>query len=128
MSKKSMAYDAAQYQISQGAVVGLPGVAAAVVAGKFIAFAATRVKSINCNVNIAGTHAAAGYDVYNGTSSIGEFVCGTTAAGSAPTALNPGATLAEGGYLKFVTKADSATLAASLMVEYELTPGAQVTA
>ena len=127
MATKTLAYDHPAYLARYSAPVNCQAVAASTSAGKFVAFAAMKAKSIKGIVDIAGTNTAAGYDVYNGTTSIGEFVCSTNAAGSTLTALTPDATLAAGGYLDFKTKANSATLAASFVVEYELTPGAAIT-
>lgn len=130
MATKELSYDHPTYTVRQGAPVSLPATAASTPAGKFIAFAATRVKSISLNINIAGTNDAAGYDILNGTTSIGEFVTGTATAGSTITKVTPSAAngaLAAAGVLTLKTKANSATLAASAMVEYEITPGAAIT-
>lgn len=131
MSKKSKAYDNAVYQSRYSNAINLPAVAASTTVAKFIAFAAMKIKSIRANINVAGTATAAGYDIFNGTSSIGELLCGTSAAAAAPTTITPTAangTLAEDGYIEIKTKAASATLAASAMIEYEITPGADITA
>jgi hypothetical protein len=128
MAKKSRSYDDPAYRARYSSALNLPAVAASVSAGKFLAFAAMKIKSITGIVNIAGTATAAAYNIYNGTSSIGAFAVGTNAAGSALTDILPDATLAEGGYLDFKTAADSATVAISVAVEYELTPGADLTA
>lgn len=128
MATKSMAYDHPTYTARKCAPLAVPAVAASVSAGKFIAFTDMKIKSIQAAVNIAGTATAAGYDIYNGTSSIGAFTAGTNAAGSILTAITTDITLTSAGFVDVKTKADSATLAASLMFEYEITPGASVTA
>lgn len=128
MATKSMAYDQPTYTTRQSAPINLNAVAASVSAGKFVAFTAMKIKSVNAMVNIAGTATAAGYDLLNGTTSVAEFLAGTGAAGTLLTAVASDITLTSGGYLDIKTKAVSATLAASVMIEYEITPGANVTA
>ena len=128
MATKSMAYDHPQYTVHGAAPLNLPAAAASVSISKFAAFTSTKIKSIQGIVNIAGTATGAGYDILNGTSSVGEFLAGTGAAGSVLTAISSDISLSSGGYLDVKTKADSATLAASLMLEYEVVPGASVTA
>jgi hypothetical protein len=127
MATKSMAYDHPTYIVRNTAPLAVPAVAASVSAGKFIAFTGMKIKSIQAAVNIAGTAAGAGYDIYNGTTSIGAFAAGTSAAGSVLTAITTDIALTSGGFVDVKTKADSATLAASLAFEYEITPGATVT-
>jgi hypothetical protein len=109
------------------AIVNLPAVAASKMAGKFIAFTAMKVKSIRGAVNIAGTADAAAYDVYNGTTSVGTIVMGTSTAGAAKAYSTSDITLAAGGFIDFRTIAASATMAASMILEYELVPGADLT-
>lgn len=128
MATKSMAYDHPTYTVRHVAPLALPATAASTSAGKFVALVAMKVKSVNVGVNIAGTNAAAGYDILNGTTSVGAITCGTDAAGTIETAVTTDITLAAGGYLDIKTKANSATLACSAAIEYEITPGATVTA
>jgi len=128
MAKKTKAYDNPAYQARYSAPFRCPAIAASTTVGKFVAFAAMKIKSVRGNVDVAGTNAAAGYDIYNGTTSIGELVAGTNTAGSTLAAILPDATLAENGFIEIKTKANSATLAASLAFEYEITPGAEITA
>ena len=128
MATKSFAYDHPTYVARHAAVVNLPAIAASTPAGKFMAFTNLKVKSISAGVNIAGTNGAAGYDIYNGTTSVGAIIAGTSTAGSVLTGLTQDITLSSGSFLDIRTKANSATLAASLTVEYEVVPGATVTA
>jgi len=128
MATKTMSYDHPTYITRQSAPLGLPATAASTAVQKFVAFTDMKIKSIQAAVNIAGTATAAGYDIYNGTSSVGEFLAGTSAAGSVLTAIASDITLASGGFLDVKTKAASATLAASALIEYEIIPGASVTA
>jgi len=128
MATKSMAYDHPTYTCRQAAPLNLPATAASISAGKFIAFTAMKVKGISTMVVIAGTATAAGYDFLNGTSSVGGVTLGTSAAGTEGTRYETDITLASGGHLDIKTKAASATLAASAMIEFEIIPGANVTA
>ena len=127
MATKTLAYDHPTYVARQVKPLTLHAAAASVAVGKFIAFTSMKIKRIDAIVNIAGTSDAAGYDVYNGTSSIGAFATGTAAVGSVQTALEPGITLTSGGYLDFKTKAESATLSGAVAIEFEIVPGANVT-
>jgi len=126
MAKKSMSYDHPTYITRQSAQVFCPAVAASTSANKFLAFTAMKIKSINMAVQIAGTSTAAGYDIRNGTTSVGAFTLGTAAVATFGTEFNTDITLASGGYVNFVTKAESATLAAQAVVEFEIIPGADV--
>lgn len=128
MATKTMAYDHPAYVTRGAAVLNCPAIAASTAAAKFVAFTSMKIKSIQGAVNIAGTATAAGYDILNGTSSVGEFVTGTSAAGSVLTAISSDISLTSGGFLDVKTKAASATVAASFLVEYEIVPGASVTA
>lgn len=128
MATKSMAYDHPAYTVRGAVPIQSPAIAASTSSAKFVAFTSMKIKSIQGIVNIAGTATAAGYDILNGTSSVGEFLAGTSAALSAMTAIASDISLTSGGYLDIKTKAASATLAASFTVEYEIVPGAAVTA
>lgn len=127
MATKSMAYDHPTYIVRQATALSLPAVAASISAGKFVAFTAMKVKGISTMVNIAGTATGAGYNFYNGTTSVGAVTLGTSAAGTEGTRFETSVTLASGGYLDIKTKADSATMAASALIEFEIIPGADVT-
>lgn len=127
MANKSMSYDHPAYTVRQAAPVNLHAAAASVSIAKFVAFTAMKIKGISTMVNIAGTATGAGYDFNNGTSSVGGVTLGTAAAGTEGTRYETDITLASGGYLDIKTKAASATLSASAMIEFELIPGANVT-
>lgn len=127
MATKSMAYDHPTYVARRMAAIKLPAGSASASISKFVAFTDIKVKSINLVVQVAGTAAAAGYDVLNGTTSFGAITAGTSAAASVLTAVVSDQTLSSGSYIDFKTKADSATLAAEGYVEYEIIPGASVT-
>lgn len=127
MATKSMAYDHPTYVTRQVAHVKLPAAAASTTTAKFVAFTDIKVKSVGIMTQIAGTADAAGYDILNGTSSVGAGVMGTVASGNMGTMSFTECTLASGGYLDFKTKAASATLAGEAYVEFEIVPGASVT-
>jgi hypothetical protein len=124
---KSMAYDHPTYTVRHVAPIKLPATAASTTVSKFVAFTAIKVKSIGIMTQIAGTADAAGYDLLNGTSSIGAAVMGTVAAGAMGTMTFTEQTLASGGYIDFKTKAASATLAGEAYVEFEIIAGSDVT-
>jgi hypothetical protein len=127
MGTKSLRYDHPAILSRDGEQIVCPAVAASTISAKFIAFAKTRIKSIRGITRIAGTDAAAGYDLYNGTSSLGAFTTGTQTAGSAIAALTQNIVLNPGESLDFKTKANSATTANDFVVEFELTADALVT-
>ncbi len=129
MSKKSMSYDHPTYTARQAAQILCPAGTVNTVANKFVAWADMKIKSIQGNVLVAGTHADSAITVYlNGTTSIGAFANGTQAAGSELTAVLPDQALSEGDYIDFKrSDTNGATMASCFAVEYEVTPGADVT-
>jgi hypothetical protein len=130
MATKSMSYDHPAYTARHVTLLALPAVAASTPCGKFVALMNMRIKQIDCGVNIAGTNAASGYDIYNGTTSVGEITNGTVAAAGAVTGLTQDINLDVGaeGFLDVRTKANSATQNCTLSIEWEIDPGATVTA
>lgn len=128
MSVKSMAYDNPTYVTRQVTALKLPAILASAPAGKFVAFTSMKIKSISMGVDVAGTATGAAYDIFNGTSSVGQILAGTNAADTILTALVQDIALSSGGMLNIKTAAASATLAASATIEFEITPGADVTA
>jgi hypothetical protein len=127
MANKSMSYDHPTYVARHVVPIKLPAAAASTTTSKFVAFTDIKVKSIALMTQIAGTADAAGYDILNGTTSVGAGVMGTVAVGGLGTMSFTEQTLASGGYLDFKTKAASATLAAEGYIEFEIIPGAEVT-
>ena len=127
MANKSMSYDHPTYVALYVVRIKLPATAASTTVSKFVAFTAIKVKSIGIMTQIAGSADAAGYDLLNGTTSVGAAVMGTVAAGAMGTVTFTEQTLASGGYIDFKTKAASATLAGEGYVEFEIIPGANVT-
>lgn len=127
MAKKTMSYDHPAYLVRPLAHINLPASSASASVTKFAAFTSMKIKSIGAIVNVAGTDTGAGWDILNGTTSVGQIVASTNAAASILTQFEGDIALSSGGYLDIKTKAASATLAGALTVEYELTPGANVT-
>jgi hypothetical protein len=111
-------YDSPQYTVSQLNFMNLPAIAASTVALKWPAHCALKIKRLTAIVQVAGTATGAGYDVFNGTSSVGGLTLGTSAANSV-VSLTQNIVLASGGFFEVRTKANSATLAAGLNVEFE---------
>ena len=128
MAKKSMSYDHPAYTTRHITTLALPAVAASTPCGKFIAIANMRIKSIECGVNIAGTNAASGYDIYNGTTSVAAITNGTVAAAGSVTGLTQDINLDDGGFLDIKTKANSATQNCTFTIVWEIDPGADITA
>ena len=130
MTTKNMAYDHPAYLARYAASLKCPAVAVATSAGKFVAFAAMKVKAIKGVVDIAGTSASGAlYTVLKNATAIATCTMGTSVAGIAVTVPIAEQTLAAGDFIDFKTvAANSATMAASFVLEYELVPGADVTA
>ena len=128
MATKSMAYDHPAYQARLVAPLYVPATAASTSAFRFTAYTAMKIKKVGGTIKTAGTNDAAGWDMLNGTTSVGGITAGTAAAATALTAFQTDVTLAAGGYLDIKTKAASATLQADMYVEYELIAGADVSA
>lgn len=124
---KSMAYDHPQYITRQFVGVPLPATAASTSVFKFAAFTSIRIKRIEVIVKTVGTADAAGYDILNGTSSVGSVNVGTNAAAVFGTGLTSDISLTSGGYLDIKTKAASATMATDAVIEFEVVAGADVT-
>lgn len=127
MANKSMAYDHPTYITRQATCISLPLQAASTVAGKFVAFTAMKIKSINIGVNIAGT-STAGYDIKTqGTGTLATINVLASAAGFIGTAYVGDITLTSGQFVDIATNASGGTGVATAMIEYEITPGANVT-
>ena len=128
MANKSMAYDHPAYQARTFAGVALPATAASTSVFKFLALTSIKIKNISVIVKTAGTADAGGYDILNGTSSVGSIGVGTNAAAVVGTSSAFDISLSSGGYLDIKTKAASGTMACDAVLEYEIVPGANVTA
>ena len=124
---QSMSDDHPQYVTHQVVAMRLIATAASTAVRKFPAHVAMKVKRISGVVAVAGTNDAAGYDVFNGTTSVGAFTVGTAAAGSFFAGLTQDIIISSGSYLDIKTKANSATMVTDLAVEFVPVAGADVT-
>lgn len=91
---------------------------------KIMFFQTVKVKAIHSLVVTAGTNAAAGVDIYNGTTSVGAITHGTDAANSVNTSGVLDVTVAANSYIDLRGKATSATMVNSYVIEYEVLPEA----
>jgi len=126
MATKNMAYDQPSYTVRHSSSVLLVATAASTSVRKWLAFTALKVKSINMLITIAGTATGAGYDILNGTTSVGNITLGTGTALSAMATLTQDILLTSGSWLDIKTAAASATMAAEAAIEFEIVPGANV--
>lgn len=121
-----MSYDGPNYARKESRANNVAGAASASMT-KFLYFAHTRVKKVHAIVNTAGTNTAAGIDIYNGTTSVGEITVGTGAAGVTASSGLLDATISALGFLEIKGKASSGTLNLSLAIEEEVLPDAVFT-
>lgn len=114
-----MSYDAPGAQVRQE--IFSPNLAGASSASlqKFLMFQATRLKAVHALIVTAGTNAAAGFDVYVGTSSVGAVTCGTNTAGVVVDSGLINAAVPAKGVVEIKGKATSDTLVASLTIEHQ---------
>lgn len=123
----SMEYNHPQYVTRQFQNMYVPAGSASASIRKWPIHCDTKIKRISGIVNVAGTNAAAGYDIYNGTTSIGAITFGTNSAGSFVAGLTQDIALSSGGFLDIRTKANSATLAVDLNIEFHTVFNGSVT-
>ena len=128
MAQKSMVYDHPTYLTRHCTVLKLPATTASTVAGKFIAFTAMTVKTLRLGVDIAGTSTGHYRLTLNGTGSLGVFQTLDSAAGYFPAVISSDIALTSGQFFDFFTGPQSATVAASVAIEYDILIGANVTA
>lgn len=123
-----MAYDAPDYLIRREIhVPNLTGAASASLK-KFHMFQAAKLKAVHGTIITAGTNAAAAFDIYAGTTSVGSLAIGTNTAGSLVTSGAINAAIPQNGFIEIKGAANSATAVASLAIEYEVDPSATETA
>jgi hypothetical protein len=121
-----MSYDQSAYQIRREVATGDITGAASGSLKKFLFFQAAKLKKVHGIVTVAGTHTAAVMDVYVGTSSVGTIAFGTNTAGTVVHSGAIDATIPANGYVDIKGATNSATLAASLAIEFNVTPDAAV--
>ena len=95
---------------------------------KFHCYAARKLKAVHGQVVTAGTHDAAGIDIYVGTTSVGAITVGTNTAGSLLTSGAINIDVPQNGLIELKGKANSATMVVSLVVEHEVATTATETA
>jgi hypothetical protein len=87
-------------------------------------FQKARIKQVRGRVVTAGTNAAAGIDIFNGTTSVGAITFGTNTAGSVGTSGAINSDILADGLLEIKGKANSATLVVTLSIEERVLPEA----
>lgn len=91
---------------------------------KILFFQKAKLKAVHSLVVTAGTNAAAGVDIYVGTTSVGAITHGTDAANSFNTSGELNIEIAAQSYVDLRGKANSATMVNSYVIEYEVLPEA----
>lgn len=119
-----MAYDNQEFQQRREAHLGNVTGAAAASLNKYMFFQAAKLKKVHGMVTTAGTHTAAAFDIYVGTASVGSLAFGTNTAGVVVHSAALNTTIPANGYVELKGPANSATLVASVVLEYEVTPDA----
>ena len=87
---------------------------------KILFFQKTRVKAVHSLVVVAGTNAAAGVTISNGTTSVGAITHGTATALTGQTSGVLDTDIAASGYLDITGLANSATMVNSYAIECEV--------
>lgn len=123
-----MSYDAPNYNVRQEYFAGEAGGGATTEYCKFRRFQKSRLKKVHASVTTAGTATAHGFDVYQGTTSIGTIALSTTAAAGAAGAVSASSglldvTIAAGQQVSVKSLAD-ATGKAHIVYEFETLPDA----
>lgn len=91
---------------------------------KVLFFQAAKLKQVHSLVVTAGTDAAAGVDIYVGTTSVGAITHGTAAASTFQQSAILNSTIPAQGHVDIRGKAGSATMVNSYTLEFEVTPDA----
>lgn len=120
MATKSQRYDhpncLVRRELHENNVTGVASTAMR----RILFYQKTRIKAVHSLVITAGTNAAAGVDLLNGTTSVGAITHGTDAAGSINTSGALNSDIAANGYLEIKGKANSATMVNSYSIECEV--------
>lgn len=111
-------YDSPQYNVRQFTAFRLPATTASNPVLKYVTHCDMKIKRITGIVFTAGTNAAAGYGIYNGTTSVGSITFGTGTANTVAS-LTQDISLSSAGWLEFRTLANSATMVTDMTVEFE---------
>lgn len=119
-----MSYDDANTGVARETRTGNVTGAASASMAQYHYFQKTRVKQIRARVVVAGTNAAAGIDIFNGTTSVGAITLGTNTAGFVGSSGALNADIVGDGLLEIKGKANSATLVVSMSIEERVLPDA----
>ena len=117
--------DAAVIPLTENNLTGIAGATFS----KFHLYAKSKLRRVSALVITAGTNAAAGIDIFVGTTSVGSITVGTNTAGvvvdsgSLDVLLTPGSNT---GQIDMRGKANSATMAVSLCCQVQAVPDAVV--
>lgn len=115
-----MSYDNANAEVRRELCqAGIAGAASAAMA-KFLIFQKSKLKKVHALVTTAGTNAAAGFDVYVGTTSVGAVVFGTEVAGTVVRSALLDAAVPASSLIELRGLANSATAVVSVVLEYEV--------
>lgn len=123
-----MAYDDPSATITREIHTGtLTGVASAAIT-KYKLFQKATLKKVHTTIDTAGTNAAAGFDIYVGTTSVGAVTLGTNTAGTEVASSTLNAAVPAGGVIELRGKANSATMKFTASLEYDVAHDAEATA
>lgn len=125
MAVKSDKYDSPNYTINREHCAGEIGGGATTVYAKFHNYMGFKLKTVHFRVTTAGTTTGAGFDVYQGTTSIATIALSTNTAGYT-TSLAVGSDYTSLQALELKSLAD-ATIKAVVSYEFANTPGANMT-
>lgn len=98
---------------------GIAGAASATMA-KFLFFQKSKLKKVHLLITTAGTNASGGVDIYVGTASVGAITTGTDTAGTVLHSAALNTDVPANGTVELKGKANSATLAVSATLEYDV--------
>lgn len=112
-----MAYDSPGQSVARETRAANVAGAASASMAQFAYFQKTRVKQVRARVVVAGTNAAAGFDIFNGTTSVGAITIGTNTAGSVAASGALNTDIPADGMLEIKGKANSATAVVSFVIE-----------
>lgn len=125
MATRNFTYDHPAYITPVEHCAGEAGGAATTVYGKYHSFAAKTLKAVHFRVTTAGTHATCGFDVYIGTTSVGQALTGTQAAAvTTSVAVGSAVTSLQAVEVKSLTDATGKAVAT---YEFVNSPGASFT-
>ena len=85
-----------------------------------------KLKAAHAVVLVAGTATTHGYDIFNGTDSVGTISLGTSTAGSIASSVTLNSEVLANDTISIKSLAD-ATGTADVVLEYEVSPGAAIT-